>query len=496
MGVVIRQSLWSTVIAYVGVLVGYVNTLYLRPEFFEMDEIGLFGLITANAMMISPFSSFGMSSSYIKFFPSFKESQRNRFFTFQFVIVVLGFTIIALCGYLLRDLIRERYVETAPEYINYLSITAIIILANSLFDLFFSYSRAIMKVLFPSFLRDVFLRLGAIVLVTGYALEWFSFEWAVNGLAINYALAVIFLYAQLAIGGFRFDFTFTGISAEFKKKLLKFALYSMFLAGSFAIINNATYDQVTSVLGAKATGIFITCFFIGTIVEMPRRNMAKVVSPIISNEFQNNNLAEVGILYKRSSITMSVLGALLFIGIATNLKDLFSFIPQGDQFQNGLLVVIAVCLAKLSIMISSFPGEIINFSPLYRYNLYFQLGTAVLLVVLNYLLIPAYGLNGAGLSYLLAIVIHVIVKIAFVRRHFQIHPFTRTHFGLVIITLLTGVLAWNWEPSFHPVMNIAIRSIATVTVFIPTIYLFRISDDINKLIRSTFERFLKIKLPK
>ncbi len=497
MGVVIKQSFWSTVIAYVGVVLGYINTLYLRPEFFLMEEIGLFGNITANAMMISPFASLGMTSSYLKFFPSFQEHQRNTIFTFQLLIVLAGCTIILFTGYLLQDQIKARYVESAPEYINYLSITAIIIIVNSFFDMLFSYGRTIMKVLFPSFLRDVFLRLGLIFLVVGYALEWYSFEWAVRGLAINYLLVLLLLFGKvMVVDGFRFQFNFSIIPKEWKGKLVQFATYSMMLAGSFAIMNNVTYDQVTAILGTKANGIFVTCFFIGTIVEMPRRNMVKIIAPILSIELEKNNMNEVENLYKRSSITMSIMGALLFIGIITNLHDLFLFIPEGDQFRAGFYVVVGVCLAKLAIMISSFPGEIINYSHLYKYNLVFQLLTAVLLVTLNYFFIPVWGLEGAALSYFSAIVIHIIVKMMYVQHHFKIHPFVKSHIALLLISLLVGILAWYFVIDIYPVLSIIVRSILTVVIFIFLIYRFRISPDINKLIHSTFKRFLKINLSK
>lgn len=496
MGVVIKQSFWSTAIAYLGVLVGFINTLYLRPEFFQIEEIGLFGIITANAMMISPFTTFGMASSYIKFFPLFKEKDRNSAFTFQLILVLIGCVLVLLIGFLLKDVIKERYIESAPEYVNYLSITAIIIVVNSLFDMFFSFSRTTLKVLFPSFLRDVFLRLGAIVLVVGYALNWFSFEWAVRGLAINYSLAFLLLYAKLMLSdGFRFNFNFSMLTADWKNRLIKFSTYSMLLAGSFAVMNNATYDLVTSMLGSAANGIFVTCFFIGTIVEMPRRNMAKVISPILSQEIESSNMKEVESLYKRSSITMSILGFLIFIGIITNLQDLFLFIPQGDEFKTGMYVVILVCTAKLAIMISSFPGEIINYSHLYKYNLAFQLGTAVLLVILNYLLIPIWGLEGAAMSYFLAIVIHIIVKLIYVKYHFRIHPFDKTHISLFIISSSICLAAYFFSLDIHPIFVIAIRSILTTIVFVLLIYLFKISADINKIIRSTFERYLKINLP-
>ena len=109
------------------------------------------------------------------------------------------------------------------------------------------------------------------------------------------------------------------------------------------------------------------------IVEMPRRNMLKVISPIFSKAMQEQDMKQVNRMYKKGSITMAVFGALLFIGILTNLNDLFIFIPQGNGFSEGFWVVVAVCITKLIVMIFSFSQEIIVFSSYYKYALYFQI---------------------------------------------------------------------------------------------------------------------------
>ena len=270
----------------------------------------------------------------------------------------------------------------------------------------------------------------------------------------------------------------------------------MLLAGSFAVLNNATYDQVTAILGPEANAIFATCFFIAIVVELPQRNMAKVINPILSNEFAKQNMKEVENIYKKSSITMSVTGLLLFIGIVTNLNDLFQFIPKGEAFETGFIIVVAICFVKLAVMVSSFAGEIINYSNLYQYNLVFQIVAAMTLLILNYFVISSMGLNGAAISYASAILLHISLKIIFVRFHFKMHPFMKSHITLFIIGILTLIGAYFFQPEIHPILRIVFRSVLTSIVFIILIYRFRISTDINNIIHSTFERLLKINLPK
>lgn len=471
-----------------------MNTLYLRPEFFSLDEIGLFTLVTANAMMVSPLCSVGMSGSYVKYFPQFKDSPKlkSRIFTFQFAVIIISNLVIISIAWLNSDWIISKFSDGTSEYVNYLSITAIVIVVNSLFEHLFAYSATILKVIFPSFLREIQLRFGAIVLVLGYAGGYYDFAWAVQGLAINYSLALFLLFGNLIlVQKLRFDLSFLKISRDWKIKILRFSLYSMLVALSFAVLNNVSYSQVSSMMGDDFNGILVTCFFIGVIVEMPRRNMSRVIGPLLSTAMAEKDYAEVENIYKKGSITMSVIGALLFIGIVTNLDDLFLFIPKGDQFRIGFGIVIAVCAAKLVLMLSSFSGEIIHYSERYKYNLYFQVLAAVLLVTLNYFFIPIYGLNGVAISYFLTITLHVVAKYFMVKFILGIHPFMRPHLKLLLTAIVVCAIAFWIDTSFHPLISIFIRSAITTILFVVIIYRLEISKDINNLINSIFKAFKK-----
>ena len=152
-----------------------------------------------------------------------------------------------------------------------------------------------MSVVFPSFLRDIYLRLGSLLLVIGYALQWWNFDKCILGLGLIYLIAFVMLFTQLVVvNKLRFDFSFKFFGGRLRKRLFSFAAYSMLMASSFALINNVTYDQVTTQLGPALNGIYTTCFFIALIVEMPKRNMIKVLGPVISLEFERNNIQEVG----------------------------------------------------------------------------------------------------------------------------------------------------------------------------------------------------------
>ena len=491
MGIVIKQSFWGTVIAYVGVLIGYFNALYLRPEFLSLGEIGIFSLITANAMMISPFCSAGMPATWIRQYPTIAGDPelKNQYFSFQMLVVIALNIFIVGVGYLTKNLIIAQFQEASSDYIKYLAITAVIIVINSLFEMLYSYCRTILQILIPSFLRDIFLRIGAIILVGGIAIGWWDFDFAAKGLALNYLLSFACLLAYLLLyQGVRFTFNLDRMDAKVKKQMLIFGGYFMLLALSFALMNNASYSQIAAILGNDATGIFTICFFIGVIVEMPRRNMIKVISPIFSKSMKEGNMDQVKRMYQKGSLTMTIIGILLMIGIVTNVNDLFAFIPKGNSFREGYWVVICICIAKLIKMLFSFSSEVIVFSDKYRYSLYAQILSAFVLILLNIVLLPKLGLMGAGISYLAAMTVLSVIKFIWVKLWFNISPFTKAHISLLLVSAAIMVLCL-WMPfPFSPLLNIIIRSVLITVLFVSGIYAINISPDINQVIRTTFEK--------
>src|SRR6185436_9507674 len=93
MGLVIRQSIFTTIIAYAGAVVGYVNLLYLYPRFLEPEQVGVLRTIQDAAILFSPFAQFGVALGIFRFYPQFAKDRSTES---SFIGLV---TLIALCGF-------------------------------------------------------------------------------------------------------------------------------------------------------------------------------------------------------------------------------------------------------------------------------------------------------------------------------------------------------------------------------------------------------------
>ena len=78
MGIVIRQSIKATIVNYVGAFLGFVTTVFVMTRFLKPEEIGLTKVIYEVAALVAGFAQLGTSASAMRFFPYFKNPEKNH----------------------------------------------------------------------------------------------------------------------------------------------------------------------------------------------------------------------------------------------------------------------------------------------------------------------------------------------------------------------------------------------------------------------------------
>ena len=200
MGLVVRQSIFTTIIAYIGVVLGYVNVLYLFPKFLEAEQIGLLRSIQDAAILFSPFAQFGLAHSLIRYYPQLvkeKESQ-GGFIALILLLAIGGFVIFLVVFKVFEGPILSYFSENAAEMIRYVPIVlwlTFILLISGLLE---AYSRSLLKTIFPNLMKEVGVRALLAILVTMYFMGWLSFEAFIVATVIAYLIILITMMIYLA----------------------------------------------------------------------------------------------------------------------------------------------------------------------------------------------------------------------------------------------------------------------------------------------------------
>lgn len=490
MGIVIRQSFWGSLITYLGVGIGYINSLVLLPYFLDSERYGLVRLIQSNGMILIPLAIIGMNGAYVKYFPNFKDNHRlsSRIFSFQLFVVITGSILFSLIIYFFENAIQSFYAENSSLYNDYLYVTVIIFVSQSLFNYFIAFFWSRHNIILPNFLNEIFLRLASTLIIVLYGFDYLSFPLMIFWIGMSYILTTITLYLSVIIRkDFKFDWEFYKIEWKWVRKLFGFGGYTMLITSCTSIVLNISYPLTSSFIGLEANAILTISVYIGTIIELPKRSMSQIISPIITQNFSDKNLSEISKNFTLASINLGLLSLLLGIGIITNIDSLFILIPNGEVYGAGSTLILIICVAKFINMLGGVSPEVINYSSFYRVNIFITVLGALLMVILNVLLIPEFGILGAGMSILITTAVNQIIRYVVIYSKLSIRPFEKGHLLMLVPAGISYMVAISIPVWDNPYWDIIIRSFVTSIAFLGITYFMKISDPLNQLILKTIE---------
>lgn len=138
-----------------------------------------------------------------------------------------------------------------------------------------------------------------------------------------------------------------------------------------------------------------------------------------------------------------------------------------------------ISCAKLFDSLLGSNNAILFNSRYYRVVVFLGIFLAVLTVVLNLVFIPKFGINGAAMATFLAIFVYNAFKLWFVYIKFKIQPVTVKTIYIIGLIVLSVAMFYFWEFSFHPTVNMLLKSVMISIWYVLVIIKLNISQDIT-----------------
>ncbi len=490
MGNVARQSFISSISAYFGVAIGYLNVIILMPKFMTQEEIGLFRTIVSMAMLLVPFAFFGSGAAVIKFSPKFRN-ETSRLLGLLVVIILLAFTAVFGFSVIFQDFLFSLFEEKAARINEYFFLVYGLLFMMVVYNFFQAVSKANYSIILPNFLTDFFYKSVHALVIVLFGFGILSFH--------QYLISHFFIYIVLClilgisvIRSFDITFTLKGIFAKsFFREIFDFISFSFL--GSFGIIMVLQIDQimVSQMLGLDQNGIYTTAVFMALVIELPRRYVSQIIHPYIADDLQKENYSKVNENYRETSDVLIWLGGFLFIVITLNLDNIYHIMPNGEGFVAGFWIVYIVGATKLIDMLFSVNGEIISISRYYRINVILIVFLGILTVVTNRIFIPIYGMHGAATASLLTYLVFNVIKYIILKVNFRLDPFSLKSILIIAFLIAVYYLISLIPPLADPWIDLIARCAITGAIMILSIYILRPSEEIINLISVILNRVRK-----
>lgn len=484
MGIVASQSFKNIISTYLGFLIGAINTLFLYTKFLSDDYYGMVGYMLSLAYVIMPLMAFGAHNTLVKFYTTFKTRESlNGFLTLMLLMPIAVIIPIVLLTYFGYGFIGDLLSKKNPIIKQYLWHTVVIAISLAYFELFFSWAKVQMQTVFGNFMKEVFHRVGTMLLLFAFHFEYIDLEQFMSGLAIIYFVRMLIMKV--------YAFTLKFPKLTFKKinDLSRILKYSglIIIAGAIA---TSLLDVDKVMLGhyipIKEIAYYNVAIFITAVIAVPQRAMHQLLMPMTAKFLNEHDYDALEDLYKKSSLNLFIVGGFIFLLIVLNINQLYLIIPE--EFNVGLYVVFMISVVKLYDSLLGSNNAILFNSDYYRMVLVLGVVLVIVMVAFNILFIPILGINGAGLATFLAVFLYNSIKLYFVYTKFKISPFSPKTLQIGLFIAGFAVLFYFWDFPFHPILNIALKSILIAVFYGFIVFKFKFSDDISKLL----QKYLKV----
>lgn len=494
MGEIRKQSIQNSLIQYVGIGLGYFNSVILFTAILDTEQYGLTRVFMAISMIFVNFGSLGSSKILLKFFPYFRtdDHRHKGFLVFATLLSLAGFLFSCLLYLLLKGFITNHYADSTPLFVEYYLYVIILSLSMLLTNVLEYFMMAKKETVLPFFLKNIFIRLVWIFIITLYYYEFYDFNTFIFLFSSTYMLNFfIMLIHQFLKNEIKFNRDVFKIRYRVVKVLINYGIYSIVTGISTILVNRIDIIMITFLLDLTSTSIYSIAYYISTVIFVPANSLYRISVPIIAEQWKNKNYTDMLILYEKSSINQILLGGFVFLCIWMNIDYLFSFLKP--EYAEGKWIVLILSLSVLYTMSMGINNIIAMITKHYRYDTYASIILAILTVVTNFIFIPLMGLTGAAIATLISVTAYQTFKFVLIMVKFKMQPFNSKTL-LALFTIGVSYLILYFIPRIFDMvlLEISFRCFVITIIFILLVRLLRISTDMNAELNKLLVR-LRIK---
>ena len=484
MGIVLKQSLNNTIVTYIGFAIGAINTLFLYTNFMQADKYGLVQVVLSVSTVLMPILAFGVPNSLVKFYSSFQDTKKqDSFLTLMLLLPMVLILPIAALSFFANEAIGSLLSKENPivrDYVWHIFLTG---MAMAYFEVFYAWAKIRMKSVFGNFMKEVFCRIAQTLLLVLLWLKLIDIDFFI------YALVGFYLLRTVLMKVYAFRLRMPKLDFDFPKNWKNIVKYSglIILGGSTAIVlMEVDKVMLNNFLKIENVAYYAVAGFMASTIAVPSRAMHQITYPLTATYLNNKDRVALKKLYQKSSLTLFIISGLLFLLIVLNLSDLYTLLP--DNYAGGFMIVFWIGLAKVFDSILGNNNSILFNSNYYRSILFFGVILAVLAILFNLWLIPNYGLDGAAIASFSAFLIYNTLKLGYVKAKFEIIPFTNETLKVFALLVFLGALFAPFNFSFHPVINIILKSLLISVMYLGVLYRFKISEDVYGVLQKFLRR--------
>ena len=314
MGIVIRESIKSSLTSYIGLVIGMINVVFLYTKFLSPEQLGLTRVLQDSTILFVSFAQLGSPFILMKFFPQFAESKNNGLLSFILIYSFLGFLIFTLLFIILQSTYLQYYSDKSPLLVQYFIYIIPFVLGMVFINTLESYIIVQNKLFFPTIIREIFLRFTNTIIIVLFALGVIGFSNYLNLLVFSYFAAIFLLILYIKrLGILKLKTNLNIWKIKNLKPILRYGFFTVIGGIGFLLSSKIDMIMLPAYQGLKQTAVYSIALLMATVMEIPKKSLIKSVLPSLSAAISRNDNRGIDDIYKKTSINLFIWGLLIFI---------------------------------------------------------------------------------------------------------------------------------------------------------------------------------------
>ena len=278
-----------------------------------------------------------------------------------------------------------------------------------------------------------------------------------------------------------------------KKELWSFAR-PMYLNG---FVNNAIKVVPVLIIGYflpdNEVGIFNISFKVALLVSFSLLAFRQIFAPSVSALFARGKIQLIEELNKTITKWIFTISLIIFFNIILFSKSILSVF--GAEFIVGANVLLILALGELISSGMGLAGNILEMSGRPKVELLNTTATLVLILVLNYLLIPVYGITGAAVSYSVTIALVNLARVIELFVFEKIHPFKFSYLKPVVAGVAAfAIVFWIKNIVVVPMYwEMVVGAICFIVLFISFVWILKLDSEDKYILQTVTGKFINKK---
>ncbi len=368
---------------------------------FSLSEYGIFSSAFALVALLIPLAGFGISKYWLKVF-GLEGWSANRWMipSFYFISLTVLLSTLSLCAWAIFGLHDEIMTNILFILSLYLIGQTSIELVSSKLQLEEEYTKLALWQFFPHFGRFLGVLLLLFVFKNNVTIVSIAIVYAIIAIVlclIAFVQLKIMLESRLNLKGHGLKDDDTNRESPSVLAVLS-NVWPFGLAGIFHMIYFQSDIVLTKyITGAEAAGIYNVAFIIIVAVYLfPNVIYQKFLLPKF-HRWAHHDRDKFYKIYKKGNFIMLIAGMLFMIGVFGLADFMLSFL-FGPKYEGSIAILHILAIAIPIHFVATSVGATLVTSDHMKRKVYYMGFVAIVNIVLNLVLIPKYGANGAAIA--------------------------------------------------------------------------------------------------